>query len=264
MFCMMTCYFDESGDRKNKWTWVCGYAASVLQWERFEVDWKIFLAKYDVPYFHMKEYSHNKGPFSKWAPRRMAGVRASFASDAASIIRSHVQHGFVSLVSHEIFDEADRIYKFREVFSSPYAFAGRICVGLAIDWRRTNIKGPLDMEYVFEDGCPDKCGLIHSMMTLVPHLEAPSFKPSRDFSSSNKWPDGRIGIVQLQAADFLAYESGKILRDRIEKGRVARVRSSMKALTKGVPISQGFMTPDEIDRLCSLAGIERRISDNKH
>jgi len=258
---MMTCYFDESGGDDLKWTYVCGYVASVEQWKRFEVDWKIFLAKYDVPYFHMKEYSQSKGPFSGWKAKRMEGTRARFTRDAASIIGNHVQQSFVALVSHDIFDEADRIYDFRKVFNSPYALAGRMSVGLAIDWRMQSVKGPLDMEYIFEDGCPDKEGLIHSMTALVPYLEVPAFRPSRDFAPSPKWPRGRVGFVQLQAADFLAYENRKMLCDRdLIKSGYRKIRASLLALSK-VPLHLCLAEPQTIDRICTLANITRRELD---
>jgi hypothetical protein len=48
LFTMVTCYFDESGGDDVGWTFVCGWAATVAQWDRFEIDWKLFLAKNKV------------------------------------------------------------------------------------------------------------------------------------------------------------------------------------------------------------------------
>jgi hypothetical protein len=252
---MMTCYFDESGGDDIKWTYVCGYAASITQWERFEIDWKIFLAKYDVPYFHMKEFSHSKGPFEKW--KTDEAIRSCFMREAAEIIRHTIQHSFVSLVSHEIFAEANTHYKFHEVFSSPYALAGRACIESAYEWGK-------EIEYVFEDGCPDKGGLLRAMNACLPCRETPSFKPSRDFKPSDRWPDGRVGIVPLQAADFLAYESRKLLVDREKlKNGSRKFRKSLLALSKNVPLSLCLLTPDAIDKICSESHIERRVHDKK-
>src|ERR1700744_5718071 len=151
LFAMMTCYFDEAGGLELGYTFVCGFVAATAEWERFKVDWNIFLAKYDVPYFHMKEYSQSKGPFKKWAPDAMKGIRSDFMRDAADIIKSTTRQMFISMISHELFAEIDMRYKFHETFSSPYALAGQLCVALANTWRRKTTS-PLDMEYVFEDG----------------------------------------------------------------------------------------------------------------
>jgi hypothetical protein len=258
VFAMMTCYFDESGGQDLGWTFVCGYAATVAQWDNFEIDWKLCLAKYNVDYFHMKEYAHFKGPFKGWDAPRMEATRISFMRDASEIIRSNVQRTFVSLVSHNIFEEIDSRYKFSETFGSPYALAGRACIGHANTWRSRTAPAPLDMEYVFEDGGPDRAGLVRAMTVLPPYLDAPSFKPSRNMKPCKKWPHGRTGIVQLQAADYLAYEMRKLLIDHelVKQGQ-RDVRTSLKALT-GVPLDKALMTTGRLELICKRANIEPR------
>jgi len=202
----------------------------------------------------MKECSQFKGPFAKWKSNQ--SCRSLFLRDATSIARAYVQHSFVSLISHEIFAEADRVYKFCEVFKTPFSLAGRACIEAAHD-----VMGR-EMEYIFEDGCPDKQGLIHAMTACLPCRELPSFKSSRDFQPSNQWPDGRTGIIPLQAADFLAYESRKLLvdREKLKHGRT-RFRKSLLALSKNVPLSLTLLTPEVIDRICLESHIERRRDD---
>jgi hypothetical protein len=251
IFAMMTCYFDESGGVDLGWIFACGYAASVRQWERFEIDWKILLAKYDVPYFHMTECAHFEKHFAKWKNNQSA--RSCFLRDAAEIVRQNVRHSFVALVSYEIFAAADLYYKLSEIFKSPYSLAGRACVEAAHEELKTG------MECVFADGCPDKEGLIRSMMAYPPYREIPSFKSPYDSKSSDQWPEGRKGVVPLQAADFLAYESRKLLFDRKKlKSEAAQFRKSMLAISKNVSLSLNLITPEVIDRICLDGGIERR------
>lgn len=254
---MLTCYFDESGGDDLGLTCVCGFVASVDQWEQFEVDWRLFLAKYDVPYFHMKEYAQSKGPFAKWADKCMSATRAKFIGDAAEIIKATTQRMFISMVVHEIFDLSDRSYRVRDVFNSPYALAGRLCVALVNTWRRKTTM-PLDMEYVFEDGGPDKGGLIKAMTAPPSNLPDPSFKPGRDIKPCGKWPDGRKGLIQLQAADFLAYETRKLAVDmELIKSGTREFRASFGALV-GIPLEKALITEDRMKIICEEAHIARR------
>ena len=199
----------------------------------------------------MKECAHFKGPFGKWKHNK--STRAFFLRDASQIISGCVRHSFVSLVSHEIFKEANKTYKFCEVFKTPYSLAGRAC----IDAAHEEISS--EMECIFDDGCPDKEGLIRSMTAYRPYRASPSFKPSRDSKPSDRWPEGRTGIIPLQAADFLAYESRKLLvdREKLKYGQ-SKFRKSILALFKKTSLSLTLITPDVIDRLCLDWGIERR------
>jgi hypothetical protein len=60
------------GDRSASahYTVVAGWLAPVNLWEQMEIDWRLVLAKYDVPHFHMKEFAHSVGSFAKWRGQR--------------------------------------------------------------------------------------------------------------------------------------------------------------------------------------------------
>jgi hypothetical protein len=175
---------------------------------------------------------------------------------AAEIINSHAKHAFVSIVSDVEFAEVNKIYRLRERFKTPYALAGRACIGLANAWARNPKTQLLDLEYVFEDGGPDKAGLIRAVEALSPYLPSPSFKPGRDVEPCENWPEGRIGWVHLQAADYLAYEARKIAFN-IVNGRPRIPRKSLQALTK-VPLERSSFDKPRLLRLCEGAGFERR------
>jgi hypothetical protein len=59
-------YADGSGGVDIGASIVSGWLSEVYQWELFDYDWRILLAQYDLPYFHMKEFAHSKGPFTNW------------------------------------------------------------------------------------------------------------------------------------------------------------------------------------------------------
>jgi len=75
-------YFDASlGDGI---TVVAGWLGTTVAWESFDVDWRILLAQYDVPYFHMREFAHSTGAFKEW--KGHDGRRANFLRKAVDII----------------------------------------------------------------------------------------------------------------------------------------------------------------------------------
>jgi hypothetical protein len=199
----LNAYFDES--RGKGFVVVGGWIASVEDWEHFEVDWKLFLIAYKVPYFHMKELAHFIGPYEKW--KNAPNFRARFMRDAWDIISSRVRRGFICEVHDIGFDRIDRAYELREKFSTPYALVGRECIAWADDY---GAKLQEEVRCIFDDGDPDKGSLLKSAI-VVPSLSIPIFEPCRDIQDRKKGM--RKGLVQIQAADFLTYEVGKFIRD---------------------------------------------------
>ncbi len=201
----MTAYFDDAYDAG--FTLVCGWVSSIEQWNHFEVDWKLFLVKHDLPYFHMKEFAQSTGPFKKWKNNEI--VRKHFLQDAWDIIESRIRRGFVCGVWDAIYENVNRAYHLDEAFKSCYALAGRE----AMDWanRYSHIAAKEDVQCVFDDGGADKGGLL-SAADVSPMVSSPDFEPSRDIQDRKKGV--RRGVIQIQAADFLAYEVRKFIVDR--------------------------------------------------
>ena len=185
-------------------------------------------------------------------------MRASFIGMAADIINSHLKQTFISIVSHEDFEKVDAIYKLRERFKSPYALAGRTCIGLANNWARNPSSRTLSIEYIFEDGCPDKSGLISATQALPPFLPAPIFRPSRDVAPNKKYPQGRAGLVQLQAADYIAYEARKFVVDHeLIKQGLRGARKSLGAITR-VPLDMSSWGEQRLITVCEKANFGKR------
>src|SRR5438552_7774144 len=92
--CMYTAYFDASGKDDQAVMTVAGYIAMPAQWERFSFDWRLVLAKYSVPYFHMRQFacSAPKSPFAEWKDK--PGTRNAFIRELVDVTRSNVRHSF--------------------------------------------------------------------------------------------------------------------------------------------------------------------------
>ena len=251
---MLTGYFDEACGKD--FTVVCGWIASVDEWDNFEVDWKLFLIKYDVPYFHMKEFVHCLGPYEKW--KEGPEIRKRFLIDAWDIISSRVRRGFVCGIQQVLFNRVNRTYHLEETFPSCYALVGRE----AMDWANRYAKEMREeVKCMFEDGGPEKGGLLKAA-DVAPMVSTPDFEPSRDIQDRKKGT--RKGVIQIQAADFLAYEVRKFYIDHPLYRNGQRVpRMSMRQFGKKKPDTK-LMSEERITNTCKRYSVEQRSENDRN
>jgi hypothetical protein len=246
---MLTAYCDDSEERS--FVVVGGWIASTKEWENFEIDWKLFLASYKVPYFHMREFAHSRGPYEKW--KNADSFRARFVHDAWDVIKYRVQGGFVSLVQDILFNRVNRFYELQEKIPSSYALASRVCM----EWADEKSNGQCPC--VFDD--PGKAPLRNTLIQVAsaePKLPTPVFEASRDVPHRKKGT--RRGVVQLQAADFLAWEVRKYAIDHaLIRGGVRSPRFTLRMFAERRP-ETCFFTEEKLVRLCARLGIKRRES----
>lgn len=247
---MLTGYFDEAGDKQCGFTFVCGWISNVELWERFECDWKILLGSHNLPYFHMKEFSQSTGLFRKFKSNE--GSRRKFLGQAADIIHSVAQRAFICGVHHDAFTKLHEEYPVS--FNTPYALAGRTCIAWANAWSRLAGQSG-DLEYVFDDGGPDKGGLIASL-ARHPELSSPIFRPSRDVLG--KKGNVRVGVVQLQAADYLAYEIRKFIADHPKYKSGERMPRVSLSILRQTPADIKLFGYERLSKMCQLAGLVRK------
>ena len=132
---------------------------------------------------------------------------------------------------------------------SPYA-CGRFCIARANDYVQGQGRTLRDIVYVFEDGGPDVGGLVD--LVKRSDLKLPSFESSRDTAN-------QFATVQLQAADYLAYELRKAVvdhRDPFTKPEM--FRKSFQAFF-GCEADQGNYDEQGLLDLCEGAKIPTRI-----
>ena len=95
-------------------------------------------------------------------------------------------------------------------------------------------------------------------MKINPRLPTPIFPPSRDQKPTKKFPTGKQGTVQLQAADYLAYEISKFTREHQNiKADPSRFRASLGILPEK-KVKKMFFTESKMDIMCNMVGIHRR------
>lgn len=89
---MLKAYFDASGTRETDAVFVAGLVSSMEQWLKFEEEWTAWLTQFGVPYFHMKEFTQSRGPFSEWQGDEKR--RREFLSRLCGILSRRVRKSF--------------------------------------------------------------------------------------------------------------------------------------------------------------------------
>lgn len=254
---MFTPYFDCSRSGQGGGSVVVGgWLSTGEAWLKFEQEWRAVLSEFEAPYFHMKEFAHSRGAFENgWKDEREK--RKRFMESLVKVINVNVIAGFGCLMNCSDFQEVDREYRVREHFGNEYAILGRICAAHVKAWLGSH-RYEMPTEYVFEDGDPR--GKLTWLMESD-GFPAPIFKPSRDRIAS----DGSIvpGLIPLQAADFVAYETRKGWDDFGDAATIeelSRYRQSFRALGK-VMAGAGYWgkcTADDLRGICNGKNVSKR------
>jgi hypothetical protein len=219
---MFLAYFDKSGDVDQVATVVGGYLATVTEWERFDVDWRLLLAKEGVPYFHMKEFVACRGVFSTGWDNETR--RSRFLSQLCEIIAAHVRHSFSWIVINKAFNEVEQEYELSFRVGNQYSFCARGCAAKIRDWLNDNECKGRPVEYIFESGDRGR-GFLDSIFERD-GLPKPQYRAKLP-------PSGREAQIStpLQVADFLSWEHQKHVR-LYELNQLLRLRKSFSALDR--------------------------------
>jgi hypothetical protein len=250
---MYTAYFDRSGQKgHHRCTVVAGWVTPVSKWNEFERGWHAVLERFGVPYLHMRELAHRIGPFSKWKDNEPE--RLEFLKAAVDVIRGTLEYWTAVAIPHDVFAAVNKRYDLTPVFKNEFVFAARECATY-VGYYLTS-RGPYgsdDVDYVFDRG-EEGVGAVVDLFA-GDDLTIPSFKASRDTPET-----GEKGLVQLQAADFLAYECLKLYEGAPNwRYPFVDIRKSFTALHVGV--RQSMMheyTELMIETRCEQRGLLKR------
>jgi hypothetical protein len=155
------------------------------------------------------------------------------------------------VVWYDAFRKVNERFHLKKHQRSPYALAGRFCISRANQYVLRRGASLRDIVYVFEDGGPDVGGLVD--LVNRSNLKIPAFESSRD-------TEAKFATVQLQAADYFAYELRKAVvdhRDPFTKPEM--FRKSFQAFF-GCEADQGNYREQELLELCEDAKIPERIT----
>src|ERR1700723_237460 len=157
---MFTAYFDDSGSPDDTLAVVvAGFVASDGQWTEFERNWNDTLKQFGIPLFHMKEFAHSTGKFSKFKHDKKN--REWFLRQLLSHINLRVRHSCGHAVLMDDFRKVNEVYAFEAINITPYSLCGRTCLASVGNWAKRSGVADDQIRYVFEDGSKGKGTLEH-------------------------------------------------------------------------------------------------------
>jgi Protein of unknown function (DUF3800) len=211
-----TAYFDESGTHDDSSNVVMGgYIAEVDQWTEFAREWSRMKAEDNIDVFHRVAMENFKGEFKNWSRERLVAC----LHNGHEIIKRRTNIGIGGSVLHVDFDEVmpDVI---KRAFGGPYGWLAQEClVGVghwAIEYKRSD-----PIQYVFESGARGR----HQVDRMMEILYKEPFY--RDLGKIGGWSfQPKESVIQLQSADWFAYEIYKHVENRIVDGPKRPIRKS--------------------------------------
>lgn len=228
LMAMMAVYLDESGTHgSSPIITVGGYLAPVVQWKHFQSKWKAALQKEGIGYFHMTDFENRRGQFEGWTEER----KVPFFQKLSKILLSHVTLGVAMAVVIDDYNTAIPLEHREGVH--PYTFCAMECMRQIRWWTdQQGIRDPI--AYVLEDGGPNPGEILRGKR----QLESDS-KLREAYRYSSLTHCDKRAMIQLQAADILAYETWK-QSQRIYKGE--RDKELRKSIQQLLPPQKRYFT----------------------
>jgi hypothetical protein len=198
----LAAYFDASGHEDDqRFLVVAGFVSDGSGWADFDKLWSERLRDDGIAYFHAAEFAHSTDQFAiGWKDNEVR--RRMLGNDLMDILKRHVFRKFGCAIINDTLSENMSEEVKTENYVNAYSLAGRTCVTYLWQWLRQN-QWKTVPALIFEDGDKGQDRLRKGMEQ--DEFPQPVFKPKKDRIRK----DGLIekGVVPLQAADWLAYES---------------------------------------------------------
>jgi hypothetical protein len=215
-------YLDESGHSKDPNVSVlaiAGYLSSVAGWKRLVPDWIDTLSAFAVSALHMKDFAHSKGEFAGWNEGKR---RALLARLVALMLRDI--DAFIGEAMSLPEEWRQRPEELRERLADPYHGCLIYCLKTLISYSAHSVNHE-EINVVLADH-PEYSG----WATAVYH----AIKQDEDGGDrlGALTFDSPTGLVQLQAADLVAYELQHYLSETKPKGRPKKRWAMEQLLTK--------------------------------
>jgi hypothetical protein len=199
-------YFDDSRSTAEGLWVVAGFVGFVDQWEEFEQDWRLLLDTHGIPYLHMKEMGKPGGVYKCWQPAsEHYAEMAAFFGDVAKVIGRCNLEGFGGFTrTHDV----DKFNAENNLCLEPYPLA--VYGSLIALWKRHE-REPIELLF-------DHVEQVQSKLCRAKQYADSDQNYANDFDAIQMIPLNKRrtfkDVVELQIADFLAWEWRKLHLDR--------------------------------------------------
>jgi len=251
-------YFDDGGHTSDSPVIsVAAVAAKTAAWERFDSKWCKRLRRARISSFHMTDFENRKKWFHGWDEDK----RLALITDLAAILKNSIARGVGVTVTMkdwlavmpEQFERPDFIAK-----RGPYPLLFQLCIEHILSTEKLHSSHKLDCVF-------DKNQFI--LGSLTEHY--------RDVLSAHPYSaqlgtltfDTADSATPLQAADILAYEGHKHLKNQVlEDGR--RPERRLRAvLRKSERIQYFTLTEQSLRDYCAAireSELQKQMTQGKH
>lgn len=243
---MMAVYFDDSGTHKESEIAVAACLVSDVQrWAKLEPLWKDVLEGAGVlsQGFKMADFVAHKPPFDGWSQIK----RDQVLKNLISLINSCSLAGMITAVFKKDYDAVIQEPLLGKLGRYHYTFCVNSCIAHLGRWLVLH-RQPMD--YIFDRMTKGKHEIDSLFDSLLEYDVNEPFGIAEDgwsYQSSRK-------IVQLQAADILAWEANKYMREF--HGTTKEPRKSFQALINGRDVKACFFD------LTTLPSFAREVKAN--
>lgn len=243
-------YCDESEDSQKggRFFIAAGYFAPVQVWEIFNRAWANTLDQLGIDEFKMADCERGRGVYEGLSYQERALLQRTFIG---LIVGSPIW-GVSAAVNLRHYEEfMPRMVKARQKYAKPYFLAFQHLVEMmALKLSEAEIVGPSDRIAYFFDEQTEYQGRakeIFSSLTKDGDLEYTNRVGSITFDDSRRF-------LPLQAADILAYENLRYLRDYRHGLRLSEPRWQWLMLRSAGKMMGRMFTRDELRALCDSEG----------
>jgi hypothetical protein len=229
---MMTADLDDSGTHQQSEVAVAAcFVSDVRRWAKFETEWRSVLDDSDIAGcgFHMADFVAHQRPFDSWEQDK----RDRTIKSLIGIIKEYALTGMATAVVKRDYDRFV-VGKLRDKLGHyHYTFAVQGCLA-EIERRRAKEWDTQAYAYVFDWMTKGKHEIDNLFDSILAHNLGAHLGVEPD-----GWTYGnRKQQVQLQAADMLAWEANKYIRDHQNTGLTPR--RSFKSMVDGIEIKTRF------------------------
>jgi hypothetical protein len=234
---MLTFYADDARKTdQSDYIHIAAYVGLTAQWDQFSIDWRLRLAKAGLKEFHANKFFHGSDEFAGWNKKEREGERKNLLRDLVEIIGSGKLFSFICVVHVPSWRKLNEEYCLEERSLRPYPLAGRTIVKLAREWWEMRGNDPNEIKYIFDRDFEDWGMLCNRVRTDL---------------DIDLQPGNSHEMRPIQAADWLAYESGKEVSQYYDwDNRVRDPRASFLALLHLGKTQPTIFKEKDLRKLC--------------